>query len=78
VGSTVKYIFLKAIKSSAIHILLRWTLLVLYAFIGRSAHTMEEMESVPYKTDIANQGVSGVALFFFFIRNRSVGEEGKH
>jgi hypothetical protein len=35
---------------------------------------MEEMESVPYITDIANPWVSGAALFF--ISNRSVGKRG--
>jgi hypothetical protein len=36
--------------------------------------TMEEMESVPYITDIANPWVSGAALFF--ISKRSVGKRG--
>jgi hypothetical protein len=35
---------------------------------------MEEMESVPYITYIANPWVSGAALFF--ISNRSVGKRG--
>jgi hypothetical protein len=38
------------------------------------SNTMEKMESVPYITDIANQWVSGAALFF--ISNRSVGKRG--
>jgi hypothetical protein len=35
---------------------------------------MEEMESVPYITDVAYPWVSGAALFF--ISNRSVGKRG--
>jgi hypothetical protein len=37
---------------------------------------MEEMESVPYITDIANPWVSGAAIFFY--KSQKCGEEGKH